>query len=382
MKHTLITHPHTDQVQIKSSQGNYYFDDQGNKILDMESGIWCASLGHNHPEILEVIKDQYKSLSHIGKRLLPDSVDKVSENLLKISTLDGKCMFLNTGSEAIELAVILASESLNSPKIIGLKNNYVTAFGKASTYDLTLDIKHCFECTNNCTPECKTIKDQIEEGSIFIFDPFCFSRQILIPQRKLIETIVQEVQKKNGIVIIDEITTGMGRCGKWFGFHYFDISPDLVVLGKSLGNGYPVSAIITNKRMATKIEQADFMHYQSHQNDPIGYFIAAKVVEIIEEQNLLSEIEEKGSYLREQLKKHIEPLKIVKEVRSIGLMTGMQIDNTIDVVGIFNKMLLKNIFVGASSRFNTINLFPSYTITKEEINNCCKTLKECLKSYE
>ena len=380
MKHTLITHPHSDQVQITSSLGNYYIDDKGNKILDMESGIWCASLGHNHPEILEVIKDQYKSLSHIGKRLLPESIDEVSKKLLEISKMNGKCMFLNTGSEAIELSIMLASESLSSPKIIGLKNNYVTAFGKGSSYDITIDIDPYLKNANN-NSDYKAIRDQIEEGSIFIFDPFCFSRQILIPPKEVIETIVREVQKKNGIVIIDEITTGMGRCGKWFGFHYFDIEPDLVVLGKSIGNGYPVSAILTNKLMAAKIELADFMHYQSHQNDPLGYFIAAKVVDIIEKQDLLSEIAEKASYLRELFKQHIDPLKIVKEVRSIGLMTGVQIDNSVDVVKIFNNMLLKNIFVGASSGTNTINLFPPYTITKEEINNCCKTLKECLESY-
>lgn len=100
--------------------------------------------------------------------------------------------------------------------------------------DKVIDISPCFSCNSECSKSCIVLKDVIQENDIFIFDPFCFSRQILIPPKKLLLAIENELKENRGLMIVDEITTGMGRCGYWFGYMHYNLHPDLVVLGKSL----------------------------------------------------------------------------------------------------------------------------------------------------
>jgi len=380
MKSILISHPYSTRRSLVKAEGKYYIDDKGRKILDLESGIWCASLGHNLPEIKEIVNKQFNSLTHVAKKLLPDSINIVGEKLLEIADMNGKCFFLNTGSEAIEFAINLAKIKIPNSRLIGFKNNYVTAYGQATKPEDTIDITPCFKCTKSCTPVCSVLNNKIQTNDIFIFDPFCFSRQIFIPPTKLIHVLVNEIKTKNGLLIVDEITTGMGRCGKWFAYQYFDIKPDFVVLGKSLGNGYPVSAIIFDQKIVKSVEKQNFMYYQSHQNDPLGYQIAHKVIELIEAFNYISQVEKKGAFFLNLLKNELCDFQSIIDIRGIGLMIGIQIDKSINVEDIFAKLLRRNIFIGTSIKYNMLNIFPPYSISKEELKLSCETIKDCLLS--
>jgi len=197
---------------------------------------------------------------------------------------------------------------------------------------------------------------------IFIFDPFCFSRQILIPHKKLMQAVEEEIRNKKGIIIVDEITTGMGRTGKWFGFQHFKIKPDIIVLGKSLGNGYPVSAVMINENIIHKTEKTGFLYYQSHQNDPLGCKIAESVIHVIENENLIERSKQIGKEFLAHLQNQLKGIEVVKNIRGIGLLIGIELEKEVKAEKVAQELIKMGIIIGISVKFNMLNIIPSYTI--------------------
>ena len=375
--------PHSGINNIIKAKDEFYYTSDGKKYIDLESGIWCASIGHNHNSINKIIHDQLNGLSHISKRVLPSNIDRIAEKLLHLAEMQGKVMFLNTGSEAIEFSMILAKLIHKNGKTISFEDNYVSAYGQATRIDEKINIQPCLKCEKKeCSKDCKVLKDKIDKNAIFIFDPFCFSRLVLIPPQKLIKRIEEEIKLNNGILIVDEITTGIGRTGKWFGYDHFEIKPDMIVLGKSLGNGYPVSAVIINEFIIKKVERSKFGYYQSHQNDPMGCKIAEGVIEEIQENNLIDVSKELGASVLSKLKEELFDINCVEDIRGIGLLIGIQISRDITVDEIYNKLLEKRIIIGISVKYNVLNVFPPYTINPVLIPKIAESIKTVIFEIE
>lgn len=367
---------------IVEAKGMYYYTDDGKKYIDLESGIWCASLGHQHPNVTQVIKKQLDTLIHISKRVLPTSINSVASKLLKISEINGKVMFLNTGSEAIEFSMIISKLINSKSQLISFKDNYVTAYGQATNIDCYIDFEPCLKCNNKCSNSCEVINKKITENCVFIFDPFCFSRKTVILPVKLIQTLDKEIKQKNGILVVDEITTGMGRTGKWFGYNHFDLNPDIVVLGKSLGNGYPVSAVIIKQEIICKVDKSNFVYYQSHQNDPLGCAVAESVIDTMTQLNLIEKSAALGNNFLKQLKQDLLDLQYVIDIRGIGLLIGIEIRKDIQVELISKKLMELGVLVGISIKFNMLNILPPLTIEKDCISEISAKIKQCILNIE
>ncbi len=375
--------PHSGINNIIKAKNEYYYTSDNKRYIDLESGIWCASIGHNHNSINKIIHDQLNSLSHISKRVLPSDIDKIAEKLLNLADMQGKTMFLNTGSEAIEFSMILAKLIHKKAKVISFEDNYVSAYGQATQIDEKINIASCLKCEKEeCNKACKVLKDKIDKNAIFIFDPFCFSRLVLLPPQKLIKRIEREIKLNNGILIVDEITTGMGRTGKWFGYNHFGIKPDMIVLGKSLGNGYPVSAVLIDEFIIKKVEKTEFGYYQSHQNDPMGCKIAEGVIKEIQENGLIDVSKELGISLLSKLKQELYDMNCVEEIRGIGLLIGIQISKNIIVEEIYHKLVKKGVIIGISIKYNMLNIFPPYTINPIMIPKVVESIKTTIFEIE
>lgn len=360
--------PHSGINNIVNAKGEYYYDSEGEKYIDLESGIWCTSLGHHHFRVNQVIKNQIGYLSHISKRVLPNDIDLIAKKLLNVAEFDGKVIFLNTGSEAIEFSLVIARIISKNGKLVSFSDNYISAYGQATQIDEKIDIKPCLKCKNqDCQKDCPVIKNKITENCIFIFDPFSFSRQIIKPPVKLIKTIENEIKQKKGILIVDEVTTGMGRTGKWFGYNHFNLKPDMVVLGKSLGNGYPVSAVMIEKSIVMEVEETGFAYYQSHQNDPLGCKIAEAVLDILNDENLINQSNQLGKVFLSALQNDLSDLNEVIDIRGIGLLIGIELSDKIAVEKVYQKLAEKGIIIGISMKYNMLNIIPSFTINPDLI---------------
>ncbi len=174
----------------------------------------------------------------------------------------------------------------------------------------------------------------------------------------------------------NEVTTGMGRTGKWFGFQHYDIQPDIVVLGKGLGNGYPVNAVALCREIAEPFENSGLRYAQSHQNDPLGCAVAQEVINILREESWIVRGEEIGKYFLKGLQSLAKKHPIVKDVRGCGMLLGLELQphESFSVEVLYHTLLEQGFLVGYYPAGNILPMDPSLTIERESIDQFLKVL--------
>ncbi len=388
MKHILTCHEAIKSDIIRGDNCSLY-DSNNNKYVDLESGVWSVVLGHDHPRVNEAIKKQIERVTHLGYRYTNFVADEAAKALLDtIGLSDGKCVFLSSGSEAVEFTVQIAKIITGKELLLTFEESYLSAYGSASRKGpaewMSFEFSPCLTCERaSCRKNCERVKDiPFDEVGTFMFEPGSASGTVRFPPDKLIDLIIREIKQHDGLVAVDEVTTGFGRTGKWYGFNYYEIKPDIVACGKGLGNGYPISAVVMNRRIADELEAKDFHYVQSHQNDPLGCAVAKEVITVIKEEQLIERSAKLGKKLLSDLRDVAKRCDFVKEVRGRGLMIGMQLCD--DVPGnprsavVFNKMLRDRFLIGYNLKQNVIRFFPSLTIEEEEIVNLVGNIERVL----
>lgn len=366
---------------IRGMNCNLY-DDQGNKYLDLESGIWCTCLGHSNPRIVKLIQNQVQSIVHLGVRFPNAITEEAAKLVLEITGInEGKCTFLSSGSEAVELGAQIAKAATGRKLLLTFSNSYLGSYGttgkKTEGEWIVLDWTIL---ENPDDPD--SLKDiPFDQIGGFVFEPGGSGIGFLnFPPRKLVENIVKRVREAGGLIAANEITTGMGRTGKWFGFQHYAIQPDIVSIGKGLGNGYPVSCVAMKIEIAAKLESDGFHYVQSHQNDPLGCAIAREVISIFRDEKWIDIGAEKGSYFLSGLKKLEKKYPMVIDARGRGMLLGIEfIRNDKFNVQMVAEELLKNQFlIGCYPAGNIIRFDPAFTIDKEDITRFLVSLDSIL----
>ncbi len=379
MNHILKCHEivKTDFVRGKNC---YLFDSQERRYVDFESGIWCTALGHCHPRINRVMQAQIEKLVHVGTRYPNDLAEKAAMDVLDIVRIDdGKCVFLSSGSEAVEFGVQTARRTTNKKLLLTFSNSYLAAYGSAGRKSgddwLLLDWSSC--TTDDLDACLKSIP--FEAIGAFVFEPGgSGSGFVKFPPKQLVREIAQRVKQAGGLLMANEITTGMGRTGKWFGFQHYDFQPDIVALGKGLGNGYPVSAVAMRRNIAEAVETSGFRYAQSHQNDPLGCAIAREVIATLREENWIERGRALGEFFLEGLQRLQAKYDVVKEARGRGMLLGLEFNphETISVTWAYHALLEKGYLVGYYPAGSVLRFDPSLTMAEKDITG----LLECLAS--
>ena len=203
---------------------------------------------------------------------------------------------------------------------------------------------------------------------------------------KLITYLTEETRNAGGLVIANEVTTGFGRTGKWFGFQHYDIfdtesnSPDFIALGKGIGNGYPISGLLIRSNLADEIESSDFKYVQSHIDDPLGCIVARKVVQIMVNEQLVEHGNRMGLYLRKKLAEINEHTGVITEVRGRGMMNVAILSSNYKAKEVFTQLLQKGFFIGYVESYNLIHLYAPLTIEADEIDAFCSSLLNILQA--
>ncbi len=331
MDHILRCHP-VNGINFVRGENCALFDDQGRRFVDLESGSWAAVLGHSHPRLNRTIRAQLDQLMHLGVRYPNQLAESAACDVLELVGLpDGKCTFLSSGSEAVEFGVQVARRVTDRPLLLTFSDSYLAAFGSAGRKDPAewhlvdwhapaaagpaADVEGCL----------KTIPFERIGG--FVFEPGGGAPGFVrFPPAPLVEAIARRVQEDGGVVVVNEITTGMGRTGKWFGYQHYDLRPDIVALGKGLGNGFPVSATAIRRVFADKLEHSGFRHAQSHQNNPLGCAIAREVIAILREERLIERSRDVGASFLAGLGRLRAANPKIKDVRGRGMLLAVEFD--------------------------------------------------------
>jgi acetylornithine/N-succinyldiaminopimelate aminotransferase len=392
MKHILRCHEivKTDFVR---GEGCYLYDAHDQRYLDFEAGIWCTALGHNHWRINQVMQSQMQKIIHLGTRYPNVLAEEAATKVLDVTTLpNSKCTFLSSGSEAVEFGVQITRRMTERPLLLTFSDSYLAAYGSAGKKNpdewYCLDWQACATCAHadECDPQCRHLQEiPFEQIGGLVFEPGNAHGRVQLPPKQLVQTLVSLVRQQHGLVVVNEITTGMGRTGAWFGFQHYDLQPDVVAVGKGLGNGYPVSAVAMTGVIADRLENSAFRYVQSHQNDALGCAIAREVITIFQEDGLVERSKRLGTYFLDELKKLGERHHLIKEVRGRGLMIVLEIegnDEPFSVTSIYHALLTRGFLVGCTPTANLLRFYPALVMDQEDIAQLLENLDQILEDLQ
>ncbi len=386
LNHVLRCHEmvKSDLVQARDC---LLFDADGRTFVDFEAGVWCANLGHGHSQVLDVIRTQSERLAHIGYRYTNETAEHAAVSVLSIlGRAEGRCLFLSSGSEAVEFAVGVARRVTKRPLLLTLAGAYLSAYGSAGAQSPDawhrLPWSECEICpiSETCDRDCahlETIPFRHVGG--FVFDSGNMHGTVRFPPTGLVRRLTERVRENGGLVVANEITTGMGRTGTWFGFEHYKLEPDLVALGKGLGNGYPVSAVALTPAVADRIELSDYRYVQSHQNDPLACAVAVAVIDTMNREGLVDRSRQVGAWFLDRLRSLSSRTEAVRSVRGRGLMIVLELDSDlVSASSAYEELLRRRFLVGLHDKANLLRFYPPLTIGEREIERLIEALTEIL----
>jgi acetylornithine aminotransferase len=363
---------------IVRAENCHLHDADGNRYVDLESGVWCTSVGHGNPRVLRALTDQLARIAHTGFSYTSAIVERAAGEILSLLGFDdGRCVFLCSGSEAVEYGVRMAQSVLERPLVLTMSDSYFGAYGAATRRQpdawFDLDWSACAACplADACDSGCATWaaipRDRI---GAFLFEPGSSSGMVRFPPGKLVRAIVQLVRANGGLVLVNEVTTGIGRTGTWFGYQHYGIEPDFVAIGKGIGNGYPVSVAAFTGRIFGRLGATPPRYSQSHQNDPLGASVALEVVRTIRDEGLIERGRDIAAAVDSGLAGIRDRTGRIREVRSRGLMIAVELEDdpaTTQAIRAHEELLRRGFIVGRRIGAPVLRLDPALTVEREDI---------------
>lgn len=374
-------------ADIVRGSGCYVYDRSGKPYLDLESGVWALPLGHCDPDVNNAMHRQIDEMMHSGYKYSQPIVERCAEKLLEISHFDdGGCVFLTSGSEAVEYGVQLANALRPGKHTLCLKGQYLSAYGLCAQRD-----KGSWEAIEWDAHDRQTADDwydrinhqfDFSQIGVFVFEPGNTSGLTKLPPDNLVAALSRLTEEHHVITVADEVTCGIGRTGKWFGFMHYSIKPDIIAAGKGIGNGYPVSAVIMNGRTVRNAGKSDFHFAQSHQNDPMGCSVIYEVLTKIEREDLLDNAVNMGNHLRNRYAQMQRALPVITEIRGRGLLTSVELSASVTGQTLLqaDRLLFERGFiVGVNPRMSVIRTYCPLIVTADMIDRYISALTSVLQ---
>jgi alanine-glyoxylate transaminase / (R)-3-amino-2-methylpropionate-pyruvate transaminase len=400
-------------IMIVEGSMQYLFDEKGRRYLDAIGGIVTVSVGHCHPYVTARVKAQSERLQHIASIYLHPNIVKYAEMLAgKLPGDLGVCYFVNSGSEANDLALMMARLYTGNYDAIALRNAYHG--GSASTMQLTAhstwkyNYPHCFGVHHAVNPdpyrgpwghgdpdagskyaaEVKNLIDYATPGRVAAF--FAESIQgvggaVVYPDRFLEKTYAF-VRESGGICIADEVQTGFTRTGShYWGFENHGVIPDIVTMAKGIGNGFPLAAVVTTPKIAEALTGR--IHFNTFGGNPVSCAAGMAVLEVIDREGIQKNCLERGNQLMAGYRRLMAKHDIIGEVRGRGLMTGIELvkDRATkepakeECLRVFERLKDLGLLVGKGGlQVNTLRIKPPMCITREDIDFLIEVLDVAL----
>lgn len=368
-------------ADIVGGEGAWLRDGEGRRYLDLESGVWCTPLGHGDARVNAAIARQSGAIAHAGFCYSSAIVEDAAEAVLSVTGLaGGQCVFLCSGSEAIELARQICRYITQKPATLCLHDAYLGSFSAVTEREVgwhLFDWRDCASCPDrkDCRRDCPRLAAIPSDISAFVFEPGSASGFVRFPPASLIRNIVEIVRAQGGKILVNDVTTGMGRTGEWFGFNHYPIEPDMVAVGKGLGNGYPVSALAMNRTTARALEGGNFKYMQSHQNDPLGAAVALTVIRAMAEDGLVERARRLGVIFLARLQELADGRQITA-VRGRGMMFAIDFADKAVSDRIYEGLLEQGYIV--CNRGGTLRIDPPLVITEADFHGFIDTFRHLL----
>ena len=376
-------------LKIVRGSMQYLYDDQGRQYLDAYNNV--AHVGHCHPKVVEAALQQMQTLN-TNTRYLHDTILTYAERLT--STLPEPlrvCYFVNSGSEANELAVRLARGHTKARDMIVLDHAY---HGNTTTLVDLSPYKHDGPGGNGPPPWVHKVPLPVSRGdsahvadAIKSIERLCgfmaeslpsVAGQIVLPQGYLNE-VYDDVRAAGGVCIADEVQTGFGRIGTHFwGFESYGVVPDIVVLGKPIGNGHPIGAVITTRAIADSFDNG-MEFFSTFGGNTVSCAIGLAVLEIVQEEQLQTHALKIGDQLIHGLQDLQRRHEIIRDIRGAGLFLGVELIH--EATPIANRMRDNGILIGTEGPLqNVLKIRPPMPFSQTDADHFLTTLEKLLTS--
>ncbi len=377
------------KIAFKNGKGSFLFSIDGKKYLDFVQGIAVNSLGHANPHLIRAINKQAKKLWHVSNAFLIPEGEKLAKRLTQ-KTFADYVMFQNSGAEATEASIKVARRYFYSigktkkNRILCIKNSF---HGRTLA---TIYASGSKKMTEGFAPKVdgfdhfkfgdyKSLKKAITKKTAAIMvEPIMGEGGIKVIPNVHLKELRAICNKKKILLILDEVQCGIGRSGKFFAFEHSKVKPDIVPIAKGIGGGFPIGAVLMNKKVAFGMTPGT--HGSTFGGNPLAMSVGNAVLDQIFKKGFLNNVRKVSKYFHDELNeiKNDYP-KLIKEVRGIGLLIGLQLFNDPTK---FIKKLQDNKLLTIRSGENTIRILPPLNVKKLEIDTAIRIIRKVCKEYK
>lgn len=404
---------------FRSAKGTIVTDCDGREYLDFTSGQMCATIGHNHPAIVDAVNRAGQKAFHMFSGMIPEVVVELAETLAR-DWLPGdikRTIFINTGSEATEVALRMAKMYTGGYEILALGGSWHGITGGASAVSLASDRKGygvpapgIFVIPEPnayrpyipaATPEAAALANlelalkmfdmqSTGCGAAIIVEPIISAGGVLVPPKAFMQALRKAADDRGMLLIFDEAQTAFGRIGTKTGSEYFDVVPDIMTMSKTLGGGLPLAAVATTAKIEDNIHDKHFAFYTSHVSDPLAAEVGLAVLKVIAEENLVERANVMGAYLRGKFEDMQKRYDVIGDIRGVGLLLGVELVTdraSRTPAHELGAMTTKKCFENGLSmnirrrpeRGAVWRIAPPLTVSYEEIDKAAAILEKALK---
>ena len=376
------------KIAFNKGKGSFLISIKGQKYLDFVQGIAVNSLGHAHPKLIKALNNQSKKMWHVSNAFIIPEGEKLAKKIVQ-KTFADYVMFQNSGAEATEAAIKIARRyfySIGKPKknrVLCIKNSFhgrtIAAIYASGSKKMTegfgpkvngfdhfdfgdhVSLKKLI--TNNTAAV--MVETIMGEGGIKVIPDWC-----LKGLRKLCD-------KKKVLLILDEVQCGVGRSGDFFAFEKSKVKPDIVPIAKGIGGGFPIGAVLMNKKVASGMVAGT--HGSTFGGNPLAMQIGNTVFDIISKKSFLNNVKKNSKYFLNKLNiiKNEYP-NIIEEVRGRGFLIGLRLRED---QSNFIKRLMDNKLLTIRAADNVVRILPPLNVKKSELNLALKIIKKVCSEY-
>ena len=374
------TTPFPIGLEIESAEGLFIYDTQGKAYYDLVSGLAVTNIGHRHPKVIEAIKKQVDTHLHVmpyGEFIQTPQL-KLAEKLNEILPDNlTTSYFVNSGAEAVEGALKLAKRHTGRKEIIACHKSYHGSTHGALSVSGNPVKQSAFK---PLLPEVNFITfneladlDKItKKTACVIIETVQGDAGVRIPELCYLQRLREKCTETGTLLILDEIQTGFGRTGSFFAFEQYGIAPDILVIAKALGGGMPIGAFVSSKEIMDCLTNNPMLgHITTFGGHPVNCAAAVANIEVIQEENLVTDVHKKGALMKELLVH-----SLVKEIRQIGLMFAIDLESEEITQKVVEACMEKGIitfwFLSCPASFR---LAPPLTISMKEIREVCEVIR-------
>lgn len=387
-KYFMNTFGNRTPVCFSHGKGISLWDIDGKKYYDFLGGIAVSAVGHSHPKLVNAIKEQAEKFIHCSNLYYIESQAKLAKVLVENSCAD-KVFFANSGAEANEGAIKLARiyyKKKGMPEkyeIITLDKSFhgrtlatIAATGQEKYQKPYSPLTPSFQKVP--INDLEALEKAINGSTCAVMiEPIQGESGVNLTTKEYMKGVRELCDKKEVLLIFDEVQCGLGRTGKLFAYEHFGVEPDIFTLAKALGGGFPIGALCAKDHVASAFEPGD--HGSTFGGNPLACSAGLAVMDIILSENLVQNSEKMGNYFLEKLSSLAEKYSIIKEIRGKGLMIGIQLSIP-EAASVKEKCFDKGYLVGSVGK-DIIRLLPPLIISKQDIDEFTEVLDLILSDY-